>query len=164
MPLRQQEDLEPSTAEHRALVLTFKYNQAPLPRCVPTEVVATHMCRTQGSTHRRSRPEPFPKDTRESLPWLLPKTQTPTMTDPPLQGERAPVLDRDPEPVPETPGPGEPWALQRRSLSAPRGCHHLAPHPGEIQFTSPEILVICTSPREGSEHHPLPVRPSAGSR
>ncbi|XP_043745749.1 uncharacterized protein LOC122685226 [Cervus elaphus] len=45
---------------------------------------------------------------RESLPWLLLNTQTPTMTNQPLQGQRAPLLDRDPEPVLETPGPGEP--------------------------------------------------------
>lgn len=48
---------------------------------------------------------------KESLPWLLPKTHTPMMTDPPLQGEGAPALDRDPEPFPapflETPCPGE---------------------------------------------------------
>ena len=56
------------------------------------------------------------------------------MTDQPLQGERAPVLDRDPEPILETPGPGEPWALQPLSLSAPHGCHQLAPHPGETEF------------------------------
>ena len=43
---------------------------------------------------------------RESLPWLLPKTQMPTMTDPPLQEERAPALDRDPEPFLKTPSPG----------------------------------------------------------
>ncbi|XDA84084.1 hypothetical protein R6Z07M_013893 [Ovis aries] len=40
LPLRQQEDLEPSTAEHRALAVTFKFNQAPLPRSVPIEVLA----------------------------------------------------------------------------------------------------------------------------
>ena len=79
---------------------------------------------------------------RESLPWLLPKTQTPMMTDPPLQGERAPALHRDPESLLETPRPGEPWALQPPSLSAPCGRHQLTPHPGEIQVTSPEILVI----------------------
>ena len=48
---------------------------------------------------------------KESLPWLLPKTHTCRMTDPPLQGEWAPALDRDPEPSPlpflETPCPGE---------------------------------------------------------
>ena len=43
---------------------------------------------------------------RESLPWLLPKTQMPTMTDAPLQGERAPALDRDLELFLETPCPG----------------------------------------------------------
>ncbi|CAI9157899.1 unnamed protein product [Rangifer tarandus platyrhynchus] len=79
---------------------------------------------------------------RERLPWLLLKIQTPTMTDQPLQGVRAPALDRDPEPVLETPGPGEPGALQQRSLSAPRGCHHLAPHPGETEFPSLEGLFI----------------------
>ena len=42
----------------------------------------------------------------ESLPWLLPKTQMPTMTDPPLQEERAPALDRYPEPFLKTPSPG----------------------------------------------------------
>ncbi|XP_043294980.1 uncharacterized protein LOC122422603 isoform X2 [Cervus canadensis] len=79
---------------------------------------------------------------RESLPWLLLNTQTPTMTDQPLQGQRAPLLDRDPEPVLETPGPGEPWALQPLSLSAPHGCHQLAPHPGETDFPSLEGLFI----------------------
>ena len=33
---------------------------------------------------------------RESLPWLLPKTQMPSLTDPLLQGQRAHSLDRDP--------------------------------------------------------------------
>ena len=79
---------------------------------------------------------------RESLPWLLLKTQTPTMTDQPLQGDRAPVLDRNPEPVLETPGPGEPWALQPLSLSAPHGCDQLAPHPGETEVPSLEGLCI----------------------
>ena len=79
---------------------------------------------------------------RESLPWLLLKTQMPTMTDQLLQGERAPVLDRDPEPVLETPGPGEPWVLQPLSLSAPHGCHQPAPHPGETEFPSLEGLCI----------------------
>ncbi|XP_043294981.1 uncharacterized protein LOC122422604 isoform X1 [Cervus canadensis] len=79
---------------------------------------------------------------RQSLPWLLLNTQTPTMTDQPLQGQRAPLLDRDPEPVLETPGPGEPWALQPLSLSAPHGCHQLAPHPGETDFPSLEGLFI----------------------
>ena len=40
---------------------------------------------------------------RESLPWLLPKTATPMMNDPPLQEEQAPTLNRDPEPFLETP-------------------------------------------------------------
>ena len=79
---------------------------------------------------------------RESLPWLLLKTQMPMMTDQPLQGERAPVLDRDPEPVLETPGPGEPWALQLLSLSVPHGCNQLAPHPGETEVPSLEGLCI----------------------
>ena len=69
---------------------------------------------------------------RESLPWLLPKTQMPTMTDAPLQGERAPALDRDLEPILETPYPGERLALQPPSLPASRGRHQLAPHPGQI--------------------------------
>ena len=84
---------------------------------------------------------------RESLPWLLPKTQTPRMTDPPLQGEQAPALDRDPEPFLETLCPGEWLALQPPSLSASRGCHQLAPHPGETEFPSPEfifILFVCS--------------------
>ena len=84
---------------------------------------------------------------RESLPWLLPKTQTPRMTDPPLQGEQAPTLDRDPEPFLETLCPGEWLALQPPSLSASRGCHQLAPHPGETEFPSPEfifILFVCS--------------------
>ena len=55
---------------------------------------------------------------RESLPWLLPNTQMPMMTDPPLQGEWAPALDRDPEFFLETPCPGERLALQSPSLSA----------------------------------------------
>ena len=50
---------------------------------------------------------------RESLPWLLPKTQMPMMTHPPLQGEWAPALDRDPDPFLETPRPGARLALQR---------------------------------------------------
>ncbi|CAN0155229.1 unnamed protein product [Rangifer tarandus platyrhynchus] len=79
---------------------------------------------------------------RESLPWLLLKTQTPTMTDQLLQGQRAPVLDRHLEPVPETPGPEEPWAMQPGALSAPRGCHHLAPHPGDTEFPSLEGLFV----------------------
>ena len=64
------------------------------------------------------------------------------MTDPPLQGEWAPALDRDPEPFLETPCPGEWLALQPPSLSASSGCHQLAPHPGQIEFPSPELLFI----------------------
>ena len=40
---------------------------------------------------------------RESLPWLLPKTATPMMTDTPLQVEQAPALNRYPETFLETP-------------------------------------------------------------
>ena len=79
---------------------------------------------------------------RESLPWLRPTTQMPMMTDPPLQGERAPALDRDPEPFLETPRPGAWLALQPPSLSAPHGCYQLAPHPGEIEFPSLQGLFI----------------------
>ena len=64
------------------------------------------------------------------------------MTDPPLQGERAPALDRDPEPFLETLCPGEWLALQPPSLSASCGCHQLTPHPGEIEFPSPERIFI----------------------
>ena len=77
---------------------------------------------------------------RESLPWLLPKTQMPTMTDAPLQGERAPALDRDLEPFLETPCPGEWLALQPPSLPASRRCHQLAPHPGQLECPSPEVI------------------------
>ena len=68
---------------------------------------------------------------RERLPCLLPKTQMPMMTDPPLQGEWTPILDRDPKPFLETPRPGEqvgsaasvpacfPWMPSTRS--PPRG-------------------------------------------
>ena len=59
---------------------------------------------------------------KESLPWLLPKTHTPMMTDTPLQRERAPALDRDPEPFPvpflETLCPGEGLVLHPPSLEA----------------------------------------------
>ena len=79
---------------------------------------------------------------RESLPCPLPKTQMPTMTDPPLQGERAPVLDKDPEPFQETCRPAEQLALQPLSLPASRGCHQLAPHPGQIECPSPELICI----------------------
>ena len=79
---------------------------------------------------------------RESLPCLLPKTQMPMMTDPSLQGERAPALDRDPEPFLETPHPGEWLDLQPPSLPASRGCHQLAPHPGKIECPSPELICI----------------------
>ena len=63
---------------------------------------------------------------KESLPWLLPKTHTPMMTDTPLQRERAPALDRDPEPFP-VPflRPGEGLVLHPPSLSAP----HPPPRP-----------------------------------
>ena len=79
---------------------------------------------------------------RENLPWLLPETQMPMMTDAPLQGEQASTLDRDPEPFLETPRPGEQLALQPPSLSASRGCHQLTPHPGQIEFPSPELILL----------------------
>lgn len=79
---------------------------------------------------------------RESLPWLPRNTQTPTMTHPPLQEERAPALDRDPEPLPETPRPGERSALQPPSLSAHRGRRQLGLPPGDMEFLSPELLCI----------------------
>ena len=65
------------------------------------------------------------------------------MTDAPLQGEQASTLDRDPEPFLETPRPGEQLALQPPSLSVSRGCHQLTPHPGKIEFHSPELFLIC---------------------
>ena len=74
---------------------------------------------------------------RESLPWLLDKTQIPRMTDPSLQGEWAPTLDRDPEPFWETPCPGEQLSLQPPSLPASCGCHQLDPHSGQIECPSP---------------------------
>ena len=64
------------------------------------------------------------------------------MTDPPLQGEWTPALDRDPDPFLETPRPGARLTLQPPSLSDSRGCHQLAPHPGEIEFPSPELILI----------------------
>ena len=79
---------------------------------------------------------------RESLPWLLPKTQMPTMTDAPLQGERSPALDRDLEPFLETPCPGERLALQPPSLPASCGCHQLTLHPGQPECPSPELICI----------------------
>ena len=79
---------------------------------------------------------------RESLPWLLPKTQMPTMTDAPLQGEWAPPLDRVLEPFLETPCPGEQLALQPPSLPASCRCHQLAPHPGQLECPSPEVICI----------------------
>ena len=88
---------------------------------------------SQGMSHRLC---------RESLPWLLPKTQMPTMTNPPLQGERDPALDKDPEPFLETPHPGELLALQPPSLLASPGCHQPAPHPGQIDCPSPELIFI----------------------
>ncbi|XP_070651839.1 fibrous sheath CABYR-binding protein-like isoform X1 [Bos indicus] len=205
LPLRQQEDLEPSTAEHGALTPAFKVNQAPLSNPVPTEVVAPGAGTRDPLKGDRDLRLPLPKTPglqgtgqhpgqiaalclqdpqpqapmshplsenihlhlhlyllglwqenpsqgmshhlcRESLPWLLPKTQTPQMSDPPLQGERAPALDRDPDPFPlpflETPCPREGLALQPLSLSAPHGHHQLAPNPGETGFPSPESLFI----------------------
>ena len=80
---------------------------------------------------------------RESLPWLLPKTHMLKVTDLlPLRGERAPTLDRDTEPFLEIPRPGERLALQPTSLSASCGCHQLAPYPGQIGCTSPELIFI----------------------
>ena len=79
---------------------------------------------------------------RESLPWLLDKTQIPWMSDPSLQGEWAPTLDRDPEPFWETPCPGEQLALQPPSLPASCGCHQLDPHSGQIECPSPELICI----------------------
>ena len=79
---------------------------------------------------------------RESLPWLVPKTQMPTMPDPPLQGEPAPALDRAPEPFLKSPRPGEQLALQPPSLPASRGSHPLTPHPGQIECPSPELICI----------------------
>ena len=64
------------------------------------------------------------------------------MTDPPLQRERAPVLDKDPEPFQETCRPVEQLALQPLSLPASRGCHQLAPHPGQIECPSSELICI----------------------
>ena len=79
----------------------------------------------------------------ESLPWLVPKTQMPTMPDPPLQGEPAPALDRAPEPFLKTLRPGERLALQPPSLPASPGCHPLPPHPGHTECPSPELICIC---------------------
>ncbi|XP_069411040.1 ubinuclein-2-like [Ovis canadensis] len=137
LPLRQQEDLEPSTAEHRGPPapgtdvpppqreppLHLHLHQRGLWQENPSQGMSYHLC-------------------RESLPWLLPKTQMPTMTDPPPQGERALALDRDPDPFLETPRPGAWLALQPPSLSISCGRHQLAPHPGEIEFPSPELILI----------------------
>ena len=64
------------------------------------------------------------------------------MTDAPLQGERAPALDRDLEPILETPYPGERLALQPPSLPASCGCHQLMLHPGQLECPSPELICI----------------------
>ena len=64
------------------------------------------------------------------------------MTDPPLQRERAPVLDKDPEPFQETCRPVEQLALQPPSLPASCGCHQLNPHSGQIECPSPELICI----------------------
>ena len=64
------------------------------------------------------------------------------MTDPSLQGEWAPFLDRDPEHFLETPRPAERLVLQPLSLPASHGCHQLAPHPGQIEYPSPELICI----------------------
>jgi len=64
------------------------------------------------------------------------------MTVPPLQGEKAPALDRDPEPVQQTPRPGARLALQDPSLCVPCGCRPLPPHPGETDLLSPELIFI----------------------
>ena len=181
-----------------ALTQAFKFNQAPLPRPVPTNVVAPDagprdplrgdqdlslsLPKTPGQLgtgHHTGQigalclQDPQPQAPishlhlhlpllglwqenpsqgmsyhlcRESLPWLLPKTQTSTMTDPPLQGEQAPNLDRDSEPftfpILETPCPRAGLALQPLSLSAPHRCHQLAPNTGEIEFPSPKRLFI----------------------
>ena len=59
---------------------------------------------------------------RESLPWLLPKTQMPSLTDLLLQGKRAPARDRDLKPFLETSCPGDLFALQPPSPWMPSTC------------------------------------------
>ena len=119
------------TPSHRHQCPTPQREHPPPPAPVPSRALAGE-----------------PKSGDESSPlqgepaWLLPKTQMPTMTDPPLHGEWAPAMDRDPEPFLETPRPGERLALQPTSLSASCGCHQLAPYPGQIGCTSPELIFI----------------------
>ncbi|XDC78155.1 hypothetical protein R6Z07F_009328 [Ovis aries] len=59
---------------------------------------------------------------RKSLPWLLPKTQMPSLTDPLPQGKRAPARDRDLKPFLETSRPGDLLALQPPSPWMPSTC------------------------------------------
>ena len=79
---------------------------------------------------------------RESLPCLQPKTQMQMMPEPSLQGEWVLALDRDPEPFLETSCLGEWLALQPLSLPTSCGCHQLAPHRGQIECPSPELICI----------------------
>ena len=69
---------------------------------------------------------------RESLQWLLTKTQMPTMTDPPLQGEWAPAMDRGPEPFLETPRPGERWLCSLRPCLLPVDAINSLPTQGRL--------------------------------
>ena len=94
---------------------------------------------------------------RESPPWLLPKTQPPMMTDPPLQGEWAPALNRDPEPQKILPlrqqGDLEPSMVEHRGKKA--GAVHVSMWGGgaEPHRRSPPDLGLGLEQRLAS-HHP----------
>ncbi|CAI9164045.1 unnamed protein product [Rangifer tarandus platyrhynchus] len=95
LPLRQREDLERSTAEHRALLLAF--NRAPLPRPVPTEVVATRAGSPAPGSDvpppQQARPPP-----RAHAPALALAREPESGHElPPLQGEPALAPAQDPD-------------------------------------------------------------------
>ena len=96
---------------------------APIPQGEPPRPPNVHLHLTILGLWQENLSQAISFHSCKSLPWLLPKTHTSMMTDPPLQENWVPALDRDPEPFPvpflETLRPGEGLVLHPPSLSAP---------------------------------------------
>ncbi|KAG5204619.1 hypothetical protein JEQ12_019064 [Ovis aries] len=112
LPLRQQEDLEPSTAEHTALALASNFNQTPLTSPVFTAVVTSGAVLRDPLRGDRNLRLPLPKIRASSVlastlgisDLCACRTPSPSTDVPPSQRKHPPP----PAPIPAQALAGEP--------------------------------------------------------